>query len=763
MSKSSEPKPKKSDKKKAEKKPKRVTGQNVGPQGFLAEHGEKLGFGLFAAVVVLCLWGAMGHDSYTKTPAELASTLQQRRQAVDQNNPETFAPLKDIRGEEYEKKAELSVAPVSLVDRLPVPGVYDPYRPPTQKRGTPEMYPAEQPAAYPLSMAVPWEKGEAKKPGKVAPKGPPGAKAAGPAGAMALLGAGPAAAPAMAAMGRRAAKGAQVPPDAPHRGVQCVMITFRVPRVKQAEAFRRVFEAARDYQPSRDRAQYVSFWIERKTDGGDWASSVTVDTPSGPQQMSLTEAFWRTQEYFGNFRFPEIVDTLQEDCVVPFMMVEGPEGKGPIYSGFTVSPLPPILGEDFDDRAAGGFPVKQAAGPQGVPGPGAPGVGLPAGPAGGLPAEPAGGLPGAPGAIGQPGQVPPPAGITRGQKRPGKAKPGGAKWAGPGRMVGGRPAGEAAGPNFTDPGGGRMVGGRPVGEAGGGPNFTEPPGGRMVGGRPAGEGMGPNPGVGNGGVRNPWMNNQPAPNRNVGVGVNQVQVEQLSDILLRFFDFTVEEGHTYQYRVSISLKNPNHKLAPGLLKDIKANEAEFLVTPFSEPTEPVRVTVGGGEVIAGWVKPARIESGIADSATAILRQRYRSTGAVVSHTFNRLEAGQVLNLPVKDVVEIKFETPVGGIDSLSKETLNKFEFRSDNLLLDLRGTGEKGWPGELLLLDASGRLVVQRELGPANPAFAEENKRLEEIYNRQTAPPAEAAGAFNGFDGIVDPLGLPTPNPKKKR
>jgi hypothetical protein len=277
---------------------------------------------------------------------------------------------------------------------------------------------------------------------------------------------------------------------------------------------------------------------------------------------------------------------------------------------------------------------------------------------------------------------------------------------GPG-MIGGKPASEyhQSGPPRDDGRGAGMIGGKPASQYQSGPPPDDGRGPGVVGSRPNGA--------------NAW---DPRRNRGGAEAVpQQVQVVQLSDILLRFFDFTVEEGHTYQYRVQVILKNPNHDLPINLLKDAAYRNERFLKTPWSEPTEPVRVTFGGGEVIAGPVRPVRHDIGFADSATAIFRQRNRTTGALLAYTFTRLEAGQVLNFNVKDTTKhVKFETPVGGIGQT-----DEFAFQSDNLLLDLRG----GSHGEMLLLDASGRLTVQSEVGD-NPSFAEESQRLEEAYNR---------------------------------
>jgi hypothetical protein len=297
-----------------------------------------------------------------------------------------------------------------------------------------------------------------------------------------------------------------------------------------------------------------------------------------------------------------------------------------------------------------------------------------------------------------------------------------------------------------------LIGGRPASEqGGGGPRTTGNaggPGGMMIGGRPAHEqGMGGPRTTGNDGMGaqrgSPFAKAPQDQNQNVGGNVAQVQVAQTCDILLRFFDVTVEEGHTYQYQVHVALKNPNYKLPPGVLENPKSAEPELLVSAYSEPTEPVRVAIGGTEVIAGPTRAGKPENGTAESVTAILRQRDRTKAALLAHTFNRLEAGQVLNLSFKEPKEIKFEKPVGGID-----TTAAVPFQSDNLILDIRGGGERGWPGEMLLLDSGGRLVLQSEVGKSKPTFAEESKRLEEVYNRQEAAPAGGPVGNDPFGGL---------------
>jgi hypothetical protein len=250
------------------------------------------------------------------------------------------------------------------------------------------------------------------------------------------------------------------------------------------------------------------------------------------------------------------------------------------------------------------------------------------------------------------------------------------------------------------------------------------------------------------------------------------QLDPASDILFRFFDFTAEEGKTYQYRVALELENPNFELSDALLKDPRLREGKVRFSPFSEPTKPVKVTLPSAEVVAGPVKPARVELGAAEAATLILLQRERASGAFVTHTFNRIEAGQVLNLRGD---KIKYEKPTGIV---ADESLPSLEFHSDALLVDLKGGGDRGWPGEALLLDAGGRLTLHSEIEPlkmpvlfdendpqAVPppmpkpvfGFAFESKKLEYIYNYEH--PSTSSEGTSPFGDLLSPMGTPRKGP----
>ena len=63
-------------------------------------------------------------------------------------------------------------------------------------------------------------------------------------------------------------------------------------------------------------------------------------------------------------------------------------------------------------------------------------------------------------------------------------------------------------------------------------------------------------------------------------------------LLVRFMDFTVERGNTYQYRVRLEMLNPNYNHPIDELEDPAVGVEPTLVSEWSEPTPPVFVALG---------------------------------------------------------------------------------------------------------------------------------------------------------------------------
>src|SRR5262245_28797462 len=88
-------------------------------QEFLKQHGEKLAFGLFAVVVVACLYFAVTRETYTAEPEKLVedvTTISKRIEGNDPKNSQEIAsyqvrPFKvigeEVRSEPYAPQTEI--------------------------------------------------------------------------------------------------------------------------------------------------------------------------------------------------------------------------------------------------------------------------------------------------------------------------------------------------------------------------------------------------------------------------------------------------------------------------------------------------------------------------------------------------------------------------------------------------------------------------------------------------------------------------------
>src|SRR5690606_13643890 len=72
--------------------------------------------------------------------------------------------------------------------------------------------------------------------------------------------------------------------------------------------------------------------------------------------------------------------------------------------------------------------------------------------------------------------------------------------------------------------------------------------------------------------------------------IQELRVTATGQLLLsRYFDFNVDPGKTYRYRVRLKVQNPNFGLSPEQIRSPEVAEGEFRFTPWSAATEPVTV------------------------------------------------------------------------------------------------------------------------------------------------------------------------------
>lgn len=273
-----------------------------------------------------------------------------------------------------------------------------------------------------------------------------------------------------------------------------------------------------------------------------------------------------------------------------------------------------------------------------------------------------------------------------------------------------------------------------------------------------------------------------------GMGVKQPIVKYK---MIRFFDFTAQVGKSYRYRVRVMMEDPNRPLDktaepnPRILDQAvvdrlaKVNAADeeyqkangkprrtyWLQTEWSDPSNVVAVVApeyfaGGGATGARSTKLAtagpsveideakgKVVTVVWDPrrATEVPAEREVLRGAFLDFT-DKADVLQPLTLQIKTIAEFNFDTEAFVADLRGGESL----------LLDVDKTTKEEKPlpvpGEYLVVDGDGRLIVCNEVDDA-----EEFRRLLFIEDS----PSPAAGGMmppgmGGGDMMSSPDGYPS-------
>jgi hypothetical protein len=248
--------------------------------------------------------------------------------------------------------------------------------------------------------------------------------------------------------------------------------------------------------------------------------------------------------------------------------------------------------------------------------------------------------------------------------------------------------------------------------------------------------------------------------------------------LFRFFDFHVEPGKRYVYRVRLGLQNPNYGLKAPLLAKADLAAKKIIETPWSDPSPAVSV-LRDTQVLLASVKPSRGEP----SAEIIITTWLQRKGVEVYKDFT-VTRGQVANY--SDVTgkiagggtaeAARVAAPArparglggGALDAMMGPGMPgmgrvaqpaaapggalKADFISDATAIDIRG-GEKLFGvgrkssnltsgGQILILDAEGNVVLRDELD-------------DEPIRDQLKPSRNAGeGPAGGMGPMMGPAGL---------
>lgn len=222
-------------------------------------------------------------------------------------------------------------------------------------------------------------------------------------------------------------------------------------------------------------------------------------------------------------------------------------------------------------------------------------------------------------------------------------------------------------------------------------------------------------------------------------------VERADVALFRFFDFNVEPGKTYRYRIRVVLRNPNFEVPLQYLDKTNAAqlaEGEFRMTEWSPPTSAITVPKST-DLLAGKVNPAR---GNNDPRVLMMLRTFDSEKAANVICRRWLERGSFANIKAPKESS-KSKKP----SAKSDEDIPSQDFATDMLVVDIAGgnplTGASDLkaladlrlkdPDEVLVFNIDGGLTSRSRVGDAN------NYRREE----KAADPAKTESMLKGMEG----------------
>ena len=491
------------------------------------------------------------------------------------------------------------------------------------------------------------------------------------------------------------------------------IVVAKVPIKEQVKLYRDAFENARDSNPAADVPQYLGYFVDR------------AEVRPGDEDKDLT--WQRVSVYDGKSTIP-IAPVVSADAiygkpedpnpaskkaavngVVTNWAMQMPEIVDPRYlgDGALAFPLPPLVGRDW------GSEVTHSEVPLAID------------------------------------ALPPEEEVTT----PDAAQPAAATDAEPTDFFSGGPAAGAG-----------MAGRQPAMGGRGGYGTSEVDRGGYDG-RGYGGGMGGRGGYSRGGEEG--YRGGGYASAGAGGTLGQNGEPQAPHWLLRFFDFSVEPGKKYKYRIQLAMLDPNQpfgarfvstdSLDPAAQSRIKKERTArkvrpgvppppYRLTEWSKPTAPVSVPLAGSVKVAS-AKPATDKFND-EPSTSLLVESFGN-----DEKGNAVQVAEDENFHRGNVANLTKDTKMLVEQNRAYDPVPKFPFRTGITVVDIRGgerlTREAQRTARVLLMGPAGQLFVQDELDDAEAiemhkaAFAEE-------------APGGAAGGFMGRPSYEGRGGYPS-------
>ena len=226
--------------------------------------------------------------------------------------------------------------------------------------------------------------------------------------------------------------------------------------------------------------------------------------------------------------------------------------------------------------------------------------------------------------------------------------------------------------------------------------------------------------------------------------------------LLRFFDYTVEPGKKYKYRVRLVLADPNYnmpaaELAPAVLdrqaKEAKAHNNQRLffrtIETWSEPSPTVGIPMAGSVRLADVKIPSAEKFNDEPSATLLVQGfDVDDRGSAIQAAIEKkgFQRGYVANM-VEDAEYL-------GGGGMYIDTQPDFKFLTGMTLLDIDGgtklTRDMTVPARILLMGPAGELYIRNEIDD-KPIVDYHRMLFEKPSNKHLGPGGGPEGSPGGY------------------
>ncbi|MGD9634213.1 MAG: hypothetical protein AB7G28_23605 [Pirellulales bacterium] len=222
----------------------------------------------------------------------------------------------------------------------------------------------------------------------------------------------------------------------------------------------------------------------------------------------------------------------------------------------------------------------------------------------------------------------------------------------------------------------------------------------------------------------------------------------VKDWLLRFFDFSVEPGKKYKYRVRLVLLDPNQPssshyvnadyLDGSVIDRIKkekkgAKATPYRLTEWSKPSRTVTIPLAGSVSVAS-AKPATEQYNSEPKANLLVQSFGKDAKG------NAIQAAKEKEFQRGGVANMTEDTEVLVDQNRAIDPYKGFKFQTDITVADIRGgerlTRNESRPAQVLLMGPAGQLFVQDEVSDS-----------ETVETHKATFAKEAPGGGRGFMG----------------